>query len=230
MVGGEATEWYSRNLDNQPSGSNQSGVYVCGQHVATILHLGHCLSFSEQLKDMSQIVGYVLWGKLGLSSCWSSIITSLEKKVNHKLCREFSFRGNSGFPCGLAGKESICNVGDLGSIPGLGRSPGEGKCHPLQYSGLENSMDCIIHGVAKSQTQLSDFHFLFSFKSKEQGIEASFSQRASGDSWLVYTIVLQHSSDQVSLLLTNLEYLCSRWIWVLDVSSQQQFSERESYR
>ena len=56
-------------------------------------------------------------------------------------------------------KESACNAGDLGSIPGLGRSPGEGKGYPLQYSGLENSMDCIAHGVAKSQTQRSDFHF-----------------------------------------------------------------------
>ena len=45
-----------------------------------------------------------------------------------------------------------CNSGDLGSIPGLGRSPGEGTGYPLQYSGLENSMDCIVHGVAKSQT------------------------------------------------------------------------------
>ena len=54
-----------------------------------------------------------------------------------------------GFPCGSAGKESACNVGDLGLILGLGRSSGEGKGYPLQYSGLENSMD---HGVAKSQT------------------------------------------------------------------------------
>ena len=54
---------------------------------------------------------------------------------------------------------SPCNVGDLGSIPGLGRSPGEGKDYPLQYSGLENSMDCIVHGVAKSRIGLSDFHF-----------------------------------------------------------------------
>jgi len=53
---------------------------------------------------------------------------------------------------GSAGKESACNVGDLGSIPGLGRSPVEGKSYPLQYSGLENSMDCIVHGVAKSWT------------------------------------------------------------------------------
>ena len=66
-----------------------------------------------------------------------------------------------GFPCGSAGKESACNVGDLGSIPGLGRSPGEGKGYPLQNSGLENSMDCIVHGVAKRQTQLSHFHFDF---------------------------------------------------------------------
>ena len=64
-----------------------------------------------------------------------------------------------GFPCGLAGKESACNAGNLGSIPGLGRSPGEGKGYPLQYPGLENSIDCLVHGVAKSWTRLSDFHF-----------------------------------------------------------------------
>ena len=61
--------------------------------------------------------------------------------------------------CGSAGKESTCNVGDLGLIPGLGRSPGEGKGYPLQYSGLENPMDCIICGVTKSGTQLRDFTF-----------------------------------------------------------------------
>ena len=65
------------------------------------------------------------------------------------------------FPGGSAGKESACNAGDLGSIPGLGRSPGEGMDYPLQYSGLENSMDCIVNGVAKSRTQLSKFHFHF---------------------------------------------------------------------
>ena len=67
-----------------------------------------------------------------------------------------------GFPCGSAGKESVHNVGDLGSIPGLGRSPGEG-CS-LQYSGLENSMDCIVHGVIESQRWLSDFHFMINIK------------------------------------------------------------------
>ena len=65
------------------------------------------------------------------------------------------------FPCGSAGKESACNAGDLGSIPGLGRSPGEGKGDPLQYSCLENSMDYTVHGVAKSRARLSDFHFHF---------------------------------------------------------------------
>ena len=53
-------------------------------------------------------------------------------------------------------------MGDLGLIPGLGRFPGEENGHPLQYSGLENSMDCEVHGIVKSWTQLSDFHFLAS--------------------------------------------------------------------
>ena len=107
----------------------------------------------------------------------------------------FCFGHILGFPGSSAGKESACNSGDPGSIPGLGRSTGEGIAYPLQYSwasplvqlvknlpamwetqvwslgwedpyplqysGLENSMDCIIHGVTKSWTQLSDFHFHF---------------------------------------------------------------------
>ena len=67
-----------------------------------------------------------------------------------------------GFPGSSAGKESACNVGGLDSISGLGRPPGEGKGYTLQYSGLENSMDCVVHGVTKSWTGLSDFHFLIS--------------------------------------------------------------------
>ena len=64
-----------------------------------------------------------------------------------------------GFSCGSAGKESACNARYLDSIPGLGRFPVEGKCYLLQYSGLENSMDCIVHGVKKSRTGLIDFQF-----------------------------------------------------------------------
>jgi len=63
-----------------------------------------------------------------------------------------TFDGDQGFPDGSAGKESTCIGGGLGSIPGLGRSSGEGNGYPLQYSGLENFMDCTVHGVAKSQT------------------------------------------------------------------------------
>ena len=84
-----------------------------------------------------------------------------------------------GFPCGSAGKEFTCNAGDLGSISGLGRSPGGGKGYSLQYSALENSMDYIVHGVSKSRTWLSDFHFTRSI---------SFTSRAS----------------QVALVLKNL--------------------------
>ena len=68
-----------------------------------------------------------------------------------------------GFPGGSAGQESTCDAGDLGLIPGLGSSPGEGNGYPLQYPGLKNSMDCIVQGVAKSQTRLSDFHFATNF-------------------------------------------------------------------
>ena len=64
--------------------------------------------------------------------------------------KELFFLSNN-FSCGSASKEYAHNVGDLGLIPGLRRSSGEGKGYPLQYSGLENSMDCIVHGVAKSQ-------------------------------------------------------------------------------
>ena len=56
------------------------------------------------------------------------------------------------FPDSSVGKESACNAGDPGLIPGLGRSPGEGKGYPVQYSGLENSRDCIVHGVAEFGT------------------------------------------------------------------------------
>ena len=66
-----------------------------------------------------------------------------------------------GFSCGSAGEESAYSAGDLGSIPGLGTSPGEGKGYSLQYSGLENSMDCIFHGVANSWTRLSDFSLFY---------------------------------------------------------------------
>ena len=74
------------------------------------------------------------------------------------MCLLFRVVCSKGFSDGSVGKESTCNAGDPGSIPGLEISPEEEKGYPLQYSGLENSMDWIVHGVTKSQTQLSYFH------------------------------------------------------------------------
>ena len=78
-------------------------------------------------------------------TCLLAISMSLEKYV-------FESPVHNGFPCGSAGKKSTCSAGDLGSVSELGRSPEKGKGYPFQYVGLENSMDCIIHGVAKSWT------------------------------------------------------------------------------
>ena len=80
----------------------------------------------------------------------------LQVDVFDGLCQTLALVG---FPGVSAGKESSCNVGDLSSIPGLGRSPGEGKEYLLQYSGLENLMDYVVRGVAKSRTRVSHFHF-----------------------------------------------------------------------
>ena len=90
-----------------------------------------------------------------------------------------------GFPCGSAGQESACNVGDLGSTPGLGRSPGEGKAYPLQYSGLENSMDCIVQGVTKSWLQLSDFHFTCKIEDFPGGLVVKNLPTNAGDTGLI---------------------------------------------
>ena len=80
-----------------------------------------------------------------------------------------------GFPGGSDSKASACNAGDLGLIPGLGRSPGEGNGNPLQYSCLENPMDggawwATVHGVAKSRTRLSHFTFTFHFHAWEKEV------------------------------------------------------------
>ena len=80
-------------------------------------------------------------------------------KTNSKREINVYIKKKKGFPGSPAGKESAWNAGDLGSIPGLGRFPGEGKGYPLQYSGLENSRGSIVHGVAKSRTWLSNFQF-----------------------------------------------------------------------
>ena len=82
-----------------------------------------------------------------------------------------------GFPGGSTDKESACNAGDLGSILGLGRSAGEGNGYPLQYSDLENFMNCIVYGVEKSQTWPSDFHS--HSKERENGVAKKLSHPCS---------------------------------------------------
>ena len=86
---------------------------------------------------------------------------TLDSPLDSKEIKPVNLKG-LGFPGGSAGKESAWNTGDLGALdstPGLGRYSGEGNGYPLQYCGLEDSMGSIVHGVAKSRTQLSDFHF-----------------------------------------------------------------------
>ena len=91
-----------------------------------------------------------------------------------EFCKSQSIDESKVFLGGSDGKASVCNEGDLGSIPGSGRSPGEGNGNPLQYSCLENSMDgggwwATVHRVAKSRTQLSDFASLRTRSAGSQG-------------------------------------------------------------
>ena len=89
-----------------------------------------------------------------------------------------------GFPHGPAGKESTCNVGDQGLIPGLGRSPGEGKGYPHQYSGLENFMNCILHGVKVEHDWATFTYLLTPFYIKDLCILRFWSHWCSGKWWL----------------------------------------------
>ena len=83
------------------------------------------------------------------------------QRIRHELTTKQQQR--KGFLCDSTGKDSACNAGDLGSTPGTGRSPGEGKGYPVQYFGLENSTDRMVHGVPKSWTRLT-----FTFSSNKQ--------------------------------------------------------------
>ena len=86
------------------------------------------------------------------STSWLHQISSVPSSFGEINKHILPFSLHKDFPCGSAGKESACNVGVQGLIPGLGRSPGERKSYPLQYTGLENSMNCIVHGVTELDT------------------------------------------------------------------------------
>ena len=139
-----------------------------------------------------------------------------------------------GFPCVSTGEESGCNAGGLGSIPGLGRSPGEGKGYPLQYSGLENSMDCIVHGIAKSQTQLSDFHF--TLKCSTFSSVTPVGVRLFATPWTAHQASLSITNSQSLLKLISIEsvmpskhlILCSPLILPLSVFPSSRVFSNES--
>ena len=118
--------------------------------------------FSFYLASLAVIrsLRFIMVSHVVVSNSFSLLII-----FHHMNMSQFIYPFNSwmGFPCGSAVKETTCKAGDLGSIPELGRSPGEGNGYPLQYSGLDNSIHYIVHGVAKSRTWLSDLDSLNSW-------------------------------------------------------------------
>ena len=124
------------------------------------------------------------------------------------------FRNNSklhiqDFPRGSEGKASAYNAGHLDSMPGSGRSPGEGNGNQLQYSCLENPMDRVawqatVHGIAKSQTRLSDFTFTFTFITKHMILSQSLKLSS-----LIHT----HGNDQERIFFTGLEQASAQAIY-----------------
>ena len=130
-----------------------------------ILFLNITFLYEIPLKFLSFIYYFLLLGGYSGSSVGKELTCSAEDPSLMSV-RKINWRSDRlpspvfvGIPCGSAGKEFAWNVRDLGLIPRLERSPGEGKGYLIQYSGLENSMDCIVNGVTKSQTQSSNFHF-----------------------------------------------------------------------
>ena len=99
-------------------------------------------------------------GKMKLSTGKLELLWDRNHNISSKRVLYFLYFHHLS-PDSSVDKESTCNAGGHGSIPGLERSPGEGKGYSLQYTGLQISMGCIVHGVAKSWTQVNDFHFHF---------------------------------------------------------------------
>ena len=123
------------------------------------------VSTAQHPRQGGQVGGWGCFRARALESWFVSVPSFRHRSCSHCLKQPvyclLILQLAMGFSDSSVGKESACSAGDPGSIPGLGRSPGEGKGYPLQYSGLENSMDCIVHGDTKSQTRLSDFQTFF---------------------------------------------------------------------
>ena len=127
-----------------------------------------------------------------------------------------------GFPGGSDGKESSCNAGDLGLIPGLGRFPGEGNSYPLQYSGLEKCMNCIVHGVAKSWTQRVGHTWATFALTHWKKINQYLLPQLLGKKWhnhFVFLITRDSfllGPSQVILVVNNPPAIWETWVWSLD--------------
>ena len=135
---------------------------LCGRETFSSVVIQEYIGFSKKLKIMTSFLTYITFNIRALTPKICSPEGSNQRKSDfcgfiHKYLRFLITCCHIAEACpgGSAGKESACNVGDLGSISGLGRAPGEGTGYPLQCSGLEDS----VHEVTKSQTRLSDFHF-----------------------------------------------------------------------
>ena len=144
--------------------SQLAACHIC--LISYSLSLKFCIRFFSSVLCKTPLVYCYLINRTSLIAQFVKNPPALQETLVRFLVRKIHWRrdrlptpGFLGFPYSSAGKESAHNAGDLGSIPGLGRSPGEGKGYPLQHSGLENSVNSIVHGVTKSQTLLSDFHF-----------------------------------------------------------------------
>ena len=128
------------------------------------------------------------------------------------------------FPDSSVGKESACNAGDSGSIPRSGRSAGKGIGYPFQYSGLENSMGCTVHGIAKSWTWLSEFHFHFIWGFPHSSVGKESACNAGDSGWIPglgksagggvgYPLQEAHSwASLVAQLVTNLPAMQETWV------------------
>jgi len=149
------TPTYSRTESNRAQTFMQ--VKMCMRDKGHITQGSLCLWMMLGKREdrlFSRVVWMLAWRS---GEAWGHFLRAF-------IISEFYVAPDSGrwaaFPsCGSAGKESACNAGDLGSNPGLGRSPREGQSYPLQYSGLENTVDYIVQGVSKSRKWLNDFHF-----------------------------------------------------------------------
>ena len=130
-----------------------------------------------------------------------------------------------GFPYGSTSKESAYNVGDLGLVSQLERYPGEGKGYSLQYSGLENSMDYIVHGVAKSQTRLRNFHYGWEDKLKVVYLCIDYHLALKGKDILTHTMICVKLEDVMLISQSQKDKHISTHILYLEQSNSWQKME-----